>query len=309
MTRVAIYYDVLASTGFRDDGCPLFINYNLRKILNGDTDLTDHKRNVVHLSPCNPHNDFGKFDLHILVDYGEDALGIPLDWKIPHPNAYWCSDAHLGYDYRLKRAKEFDFVFVAQKEFIDKFVKDGIPRDRIFYLPHAFEPDCYKPTISIKKWDWCFIGYPNSEHRIDLLDRFIKEFPNYYLGWRTPGVQGYNELEDVSEKLNFSKVGINYSVKSDLNMRIMETLGTKTLLLTDDIEPLHEYFEPGEDLFTFKNIDDAVDQMRMILREDPVKLDHIRENGYQKVINNHTYWHRAMTILKTCLQYEGVKVC
>lgn len=302
--RVAVYYDVLASTNYRNDGAPLFLNWNLRKILNGNTDLEDHKANVAHLSPCNPSEGFGTFDLNILVDYGEDALGIPIDWKIPSPNAYWVSDAHLGYDYRLKRAKEFDHVFVAQKWFVDKFVADGIPREKIHYLPHAYEPDLYRPLSSIKKWDWCFVGHPNSPHRIVLIDRFIKEFPNYYLGWRMPGVKGHNELEDVNEKYNFARLIINDNVLNDVNMRTFEALGASKLLITQNIPELTDLgFKNGQHLFMYDTIDQAVVYAKMMLA-DPERLESIAHSGYCEVKHRHTYMHRAKTILETCLNYK-----
>jgi O-antigen biosynthesis protein len=300
--RVAIYYHVLPSTGNRNDGGPLFCNYNLRKILDGNTDLGNQTGNVMHLFPDKTTKDFGNFDFHLWVDYGEDALGLPLDWYPPSPSAYWVSDAHLGYKYRMETAKKFDHVFVAQKEFIDDFVRDGVDVGKIHYLPHAFEPDCYKPHEIINKWDWCFIGYLNSEHRLNLLDRMCKEFPNWYLGWRNSQDPSYNVMDDIAIKLSQSKVGINYSVKNDLNMRVFETMGTKTCLLTDDIPGVRDLFIDGEHLVLFNGIDDAVEKMRILLN-DSVKRDLIAARGYEEVLSKHTYNHRIREILKICLNY------
>ena len=314
--RIAIFYDVLERTGYRDDGCPLFINWNLRKLLNGaknTNELADTTKNVVHLSPCNPVDRFGNFDLNILVDYGEDALGIPLDWEIPHPNAYWVSDAHLGYEYRLQRAKQFDHVFVAQKWFIDKFSEGGISLDKLHYLPHAFEPDVYHPVSIIDKWDWTFIGFPNSEHRIDLLDRFIKEFPNFYMGWRIPGAMGYNELHDCNEKYNQSRIVINDNVVNDVNMRTFETMGSGGCLLTQDIPELIELFQDGNHLMTYRSIDEAISLAKDLLKDEKTRK-HISEQGHKEVLEKHTYMHRTQEILKVCLDYtpalkEGLVTC
>jgi glycosyltransferase involved in cell wall biosynthesis len=297
--RVAIYYYVM----HRNDGAPLFASYNLRKILDGNTEMNKSDGNVVHLWPTNGPEDFGKFDLHLWVDHGEDALGVPLTWYPPSPNAYWVSDAHLGYKYRMETAKKFDHVFVAQKEFVEQFVADGVDREKIHYLPHAFEPDCYKPHEIIKKWDWSFIGHLNSPHRIELLDRLCKEFPNWYMGWRTGADPKFNVLEDVANKLSQSRVGVNYSIKKDLNMRLFETLGTRTCLLTDNIEPIHEFFEDGKDLVTFNSIDDAVAKMNMLLK-NPDVVERIAESGYRKALAGHTYYHRVEEILKVCLNYK-----
>jgi len=299
--RVCVYYHVLASTGYRDDGAPLFLNYNLRKILNGNKSLSDHNGNVVHLAPYGDMNAFGKFDLNILVDHGEDVLNVPLDFKIQSPSAYWVSDAHLGYKYRMERAKEFDYVFVAQKAFIEQFVKDGVSREKIFYLPHAFEPDCYRPIPTIEKHDWTFIGHPNSEHRIHLLDRFIKEFPNYYLGWRTPGIQGHNELEDVNLKYNQSKLVINDAVNNDLNMRVFEVLGSGRCLITQNIPEIDG--DINDSFVTYNTIDEAVDLARELLKDDE-RRNYIAKCGHEAAMREHTYGHRALSILKTTLNYE-----
>jgi spore maturation protein CgeB len=298
--RVCIYYHVLPSTGWRDDGAPLFLNLNLRRILNGNSNLSDHGGNVVHLAPYGDMASFGAFDLHILVDHGEDVLGVPLDFDLPHPSAYWISDAHLGYDYRMNRAKQFDFVFVAQKAFIEPLVKDGIDRARIFYLPHAFEPAVYKPIAAIEKWDWCFVGHPNSDHRIELLDRFIKAYPNYYLGWRTPGLAGHNELEDVNLKYNQARLVINDAVKEDLNLRVFEALGAGRCLITQDI--LEFDGEINEAFVTYKSIDEAVDLAKGLLKDDE-RRTRIAKTGHEAVMREHTFAHRALTILETCLDY------
>ena len=176
-------------------------------------------------------------------------------------------------------------------------------REKIHYLPHAFEPDCYKPYDIINKWDWCFIGHPNSPHRIDLLDRLCKEFPNWYVGWRNAAVPGYNALDDIAWKMSQSKVGVNFSVNKDLNMRVFETMGTKTCLLTDRLPDIEEHFEDGKDLILFDSIEDAVQKMKMLLENDLLRIG-ISNNGYQKVLNNHTYMHRAKEMLKVCLNYE-----
>lgn len=305
--RVAIYYFVVPQTGMRNDGPPLFLNYNLRKILNGKADMESDTGNVVHFWPIGDTSKFGKFDLNILVDHGEDAIGVPLDWEIPHPSAYWVSDAHLGYKYRMERAKQFDFVFVAQKEFIEQFVKDGIPREKIFYLPHAAEPDVYRPYPIIEKWDWSFIGHINNPDRVNLLDRFVKEFGlgdgKGYLGWRMPEVPGHNVLDDVAKKFSQSRIVLNENIKKDVNMRTFETLACKRALLTENIPELHDLFNDGFHLLTYSSIDDAVEKARALLKNDEWR-NSIADQGYKEFISKHTYMHRAETILQTCLKLE-----
>jgi glycosyltransferase involved in cell wall biosynthesis len=313
--RIAIYYDVLPQTNFRNDGAPLAIHYNLQKLLNNKT-MSDLQRegmtdsgNVVHLSPINPTSQHGKFDLNILVDYGEDVLGIPLDWELPHPNVYWAFDTHIdekGYKYRLERAKQFDYVFLCHKAQIADFIRDGIDPQKIHYMPVAAETDCYRPYPIMPKWNWSFIGHFNSQHRIDLLDRFVKEFglgdQKGYLGYRIPQIQGHCVLDDAAKKFSMSRLTLNYSIRGDLAMRVFETMACRTVLLTDEIPTLLELFKDGEHLVTFKTIDEAVEKARELLA-DPERRTRIAEAGYQEIISKHTYRHRTLEILKTVLNW------
>lgn len=314
--RVAIYYDVLASTGYRNDGANLFMHYNLKKLLDGvdaygdPGRIQEDKGNVVALSPIAPRAQYGLFDLNGLIDYGEDGLGIPLDWKIPSPNFYWMCDSHLhdaSYQYRMRRAKEFDTVFVSHKPTIPKLIADGVDAAKIHYLPWAAEPMCYKPFPVIEKWDWSFIGHLSNDFRIDLVDRFCKEFPlgsKGYLGWRQGEWRGHNVLEDCAKKFSQSRIVLNESIKDDLNMRTFETLACKRLLLTEDIPVIHDHFIDGEHLVTFNTIDEAVEKAHMLLLDHELR-NHIAAAGYKEFLDKHTYMHRVKHILKTCIGYEA----
>lgn len=311
--RIALWYYVVPQTGYRNDGACLFMNYNFRKLLDGKNALMDptimggDTGNVAHIQPNMPTGILGKFDLNILIDHGEDGIGVPLDFELPHPNAYWIADSHLGYEYRLNRAKQFDFVFASHKPSIEKFIRDGIPAEKIHYLPWAAESECFRPFPVIEKWDWTFIGHLNNDFRIDLIDRFIKEFglgDTGYLGWRMPEFKGHNILEDVAKKFSQSRIVLNESILDDVNMRCFEALACRRLLLTEDVPGVRDHFVDGKHLVLFKTIDEAVARAKELLADAP-RRDSIADAGYQEFLSKHTYMHRAKEILKTCIGYEA----
>lgn len=312
--RICLWYWVLESTGNRNDGACIFINYNLRKLLNGcktqeevKANMSNQDMNVRHLMPWGDTSRFGQYDLHLLIDHGEDALGVPLDFEYPHPNAYWTSDTHLGYEHRLKTAKKFDYVFCAQKRAMEEFIRDGVDQKKVFFLPHAAETDCYRPLPIVERWKWCFIGHLNSEHRINLLDRFSKEWPlgeEGYIGWREPDSLGRNVMDDANKKFNQAKLIVSDSIKDDINMRVFEALASKRCLLTNEIPTLGELFENGRHLVTYQSIDQALESAKDLL-SNTERREAIAKAGYEEVISKHTYMHRAKTILKTCLGYEA----
>jgi O-antigen biosynthesis protein len=311
--RVALYYNVLPQTGYRNDGANLFLMYNLKKLLDGvdvyhaPSEINNTDSNAVSISAIHPKHyaDSGKYDLHGLVDWGEDGLGVNLDWELPHPNFYWIADSHLGYDYRLKRAREFDFVFASHKPSITRLIADGIPRERIHYLPWAAEPMCYKPFPIAERWDWCFIGYLNNEDRISLVERFCQQWPvgeKGYLGWRNPMIRGYNVLEDVARKFSQSRIIINEAIQDDLQMRVFEALACKRFLLTEDVPALRDHFTPMTHLDVFRDIEQAVARAHHALRDSEWR-NWVAEQGYQEFLSKHTYMHRVKEILKVCLNY------
>ena len=168
MKRVAIYYD---NRFGRNDGSPLYF-FN---VLKQDKDVE-----VIHLIPEGDISNFGKFDYHLWVDWGEDAL----PWKEWHPpkdggkTIYVASDTHLGKKYRFNKAKKYDHVFFNQLKAQEEF------RGKSIWLPHAAEPQAYPKWEYIKKYDVCFIGHIqddknfNDMTRLEALDVLFKAFPN-----------------------------------------------------------------------------------------------------------------------------------
>jgi hypothetical protein len=291
--RLAIYYSIV--TG-RNDGNPLYVWRALkRRQEKGELEID-------HLAPKADVINHGTYDYHIWVDWGEDGLTplIPYDIKLPpYPSAYWASDTHLGYDYRLMMAKNFQHAFVAQKEAVGQFKRDGVVAE---WLPHAFEPEAYHDLMNrdekgvpqpfefiSKKFDVSFVGHVNSENREDYLDRMFKEFPHFYFGQK--------QFQDAAYIYAQSKIVLNLSMKKDLNMRCFEALGSKSCLLTDRVPGMDDLgFIDGETCILFDTFDEAVEKAKYYLKNEEERT-RIAEAGYQLVMNRHTIDHRVDTIL------------
>jgi spore maturation protein CgeB len=280
--RLAIYYDIV--TG-RNDGNPLYVWNSLKK--RQEKGLLE----IDHLAPAENINLFGKYDANILVDWGEDGLRdmglIPYEMvEIPHPNIYWASDTHLGFDFRLETAKKFDHVFVAQKQAVIDFEKAGVKAE---WLPHAVEPQAYpKFDYANKDTDVCFVGHINSPNRAEFLDRMFAEFPNFFFGQR--------RFEEAAQKYCKSKIVLNIAMKEDLNMRVFETLGTGSFLLTDYVPYIEELFEDGKHLVLYRSIEEAIDKAKYYLAHDSER-EKIAQAGYEEAMKNHTIDKRVDRIL------------
>ena len=291
--RCAFYYES-ANRIHRNDGPPLYWFDAARRLYGKD--------NTIHLVPngdIDPGK-FGKYDYHFWVDWGEDALMSHLPYTPltpPKPNIYICSDAHLGYDYRLSRAREFDWVFCNQLEATEAFIKDGIPRERCIWLPHAAEPLAYPKKAIINKYDVCFIGNVGAWNRVEFLDRMFKEFPNFFYGKRL--------FEEAAQEFCASKIVLNISIKEDLNMRFMETLSTGSFLLTNNLPSLKYLFKEGVHYVGYDTLDEAVDKARYYIARDEERQK-IADDGHAEFMAKHTYTHRLKTVMEMVTKKETV---
>lgn len=292
--HVAIYYENRLG---RNDGAPLYYTNVLKNQMKF--------KYFHHLIPTGDTlKDFGPMDYHFWVDWGEDALQYP-EWNIPDDGGkkiYVASDTHLDGGYRLKKAEKFDYVFFNQKDAYEKYQRIG--KQRVYWLPHAFEPMAYPNIETIKKYDVCFIGHMQSDDpnynnmsRVQALDRLFKEFPDFYYGSRNPAFPSKNMFEDAAHHFSESKIVFNISIRDDINMRVFETLGTGSFLLTNWLPTLGELFEDGVDLVTYKTYDEMVEKAKYYLSHDEQRIK-IAKSGYNKVIGEHTYKHRIEKIFE-----------
>jgi len=295
--RAVIFYHICFG---RNDGPPLFWFHNLKQ----QEDLE-----VLHLVPDGDISEYGKFDYAFWVDYGEDGLPVNHEWKIPRQcgkTIYIASDTHIDNGYRLKRARDFDYVFFNQKraykDYMKNIVQLGVGKV-VQWLPHAVDETCYKKLEILPKYDVCFIGHLqdvenyNGMTRIEALDKLFRAFPEFYYGTRNPAFPTINIFEDAALKFSQSKIVFNISIKDDINMRVFETLTTGSFLLTNWLPTLGELFEDGKDLVTYKTYDDMIEKTRYYLDHDDERIK-IAESGYNKVIQNHTYKKRIETVLR-----------
>lgn len=283
--RCAVYYDDIRRIG-RNDGAPMYVWNVLKNQMGHDAH---------HLIPSAEWlKGWGKFDLNFWIDWGEDALGGIIDYEpipTPMPGIYWASDTHLGFDYRLSRARQTHqdggHVFCMQKRAVEEFAAAGVPA---LWVPHAAEPKAYPKITAIKDYDVCFIGNINSQNRIEFLDRMFKAFPNFFFGRRV--------FEEAAAVFGRTKVVLHHSIRDDIAMRVFETLATGSFLLCNEIPTLSELFQDGVHLATFKTLDEAVEKAKYYLAHEDER-ERIAKAGYEEVIAKHTYRHRVERILET----------
>ena len=252
-----------------------------------------------------PADRVGKHDWFLFVDDGRDDI----DWFPEGRKACWLIDTHLGWNTRLEWAKKFDRVFVAQREAVKQLEDAGVGGAE--WLPLACSPQLdpsYKELAMFgnrewdltRRYDCCFVGYmnrgvandPTSYDRVAVLDALFKAFPN---SWLTTGVF----FEEAAIRYVRARVGLNVSIKRDLNMRFFECLSYGVCQVCnrtmDGWKALG--FEDKKHFLGWDTVEEATELIRWAL-EHPAEREAIAEEGYRLVRAEHTYRHRVEQILR-----------
>jgi len=257
-----------------------------------------------------------KHSFYLMIDDGRDDI----DELPPSPNAFWAIDTHLGYDKRLEWGKQFDVVWCAQKDGAAKMQDDGVnahwlplacsasahpARDYFDALAAHPEPEAQKALFDItggdsldKTHDVCFVGFmnqgtdePSSHNRVEWLDHIFKSHPN---AWLTTNCF----WEHMAFRYIRARVGLNISIRQDLNMRFFEIPSTGTFMMSnrDQVGWEELGYEEGVHFDGFESKEEACDKITYWL-ENPDAREKIAQTGHDFTRNTHTYIHRMKHVI------------
>jgi spore maturation protein CgeB len=103
----------------------------------------------------------------------------------------------------------------------------------------------------------------------------------------------YQRLQRAEVALNFH---IDVAGGSANNLRLYETTGVGTLLITDWKTDLNELFEPGREVLTYRTVEECLDLILSCLRS-AAERQRIAAAGQRRTMAQHTYATRARELI------------
>lgn len=209
---------------------------------------------------------------------------------VPVPKACYLIDSHLNLAWHVQWARQFDHVFIAQREYVQAF-KDAGNRS-VHWLPLGADPEIHRRIAETKTHDIGFVGSLNTERRVKLLNSLERFFKVTYerCFWT-----------DMADFFARSRIVFNNAIKNDLNMRLFEVMSTGSFLLTDNAanSGQDEMFRGQEDigLYTDENI---VEMARYYLEHEDER-ERIAARGRRLIHRAHTYAHRIEDLLQVAI--------
>jgi hypothetical protein len=124
-------------------------------------------------------------------------------------------------------------------------------------------------------------SFPVSNDDLVALDPYLKQ-PKF----------GIEMLSSLNEKL----IGLNYhidiSTNSAANMRMFETAGVGTCLVTDYKSNIVDLFEPDTEVVTYKNFEECSEKIKWLMSNSAECLA-IGKAGNKRLLKDHNYEIRA----------------
>lgn len=210
--------------------------------------------------------------------------------SLPCPKVCYLIDSHLNLPMHLEWAKQFDMVFIAQREYLDDFRKLGM---KTYWLPLGCDPEIHRRFETPKIHPVGFVGGVRPGSRREAL-----------LSTLTSQIQVHYERcfwDDMARIFSQSQIVFNEAVRNDLNMRVFEVMSTGTLLLTDIAahSGQEELFRDGEDYAVYRD-NTICDVARFYLDNEGLR-EQIAARGQRLAHNAHTYAHRVDDLLAVVL--------
>jgi hypothetical protein len=262
--------------------------------------------NVISVSDVNNKNaqikvrgkfDVGKYlaktavtpDFILFVEGGDMGI-FPVNYQhLGIPSFWWGIDTHNDYRKHLRISRLFDHSFIAQKSFVEKLKSDGIRS--VSWLPLAYPKQ--KNQEIARNLDIAYVGstdWTKYPERGLLLKAISDAHSKIFVGQATP-----KKMFEIYEK---SKLVFNHSPMNDLNMRFFEAIGSGAVLITNPIvdNGVEDLFEKNTDFLEYSSIEELTSTLEQLLSENET-IHSISSNGLKKVLENHTYHHRAEAML------------
>lgn len=231
----------------------------------------------------------------------------------------WFGDDQWRFEnFTAQYAKHFSYVVTTDKFSIEKYKKLGC--QKVIYSQWA-AIDSHQPyDFTEYKYDVSFVGsfHPYRKWFIDELKKQGVSVVAFGNGWEA----GSLSPEEMNQLFCQSKINLNLPNSRSFDIRyVFRTLeGIKSLIrggkiasqikarnfeiphfggfqLTDYVPTLEEYFDIGQEVVCYKDVDEAAILIKYYLNKDDER-EKIKTEGIKRAREQHGYIHRLKSVLE-----------
>lgn len=229
-------------------------------------------------------------DAVLLLENYDTTSWIPDLSNVKIPKFFWSIDSHCNLNAHLQTVEKNKINTVLCAIESDQIHFSGLGT-KTHYFPNAVDTDLIQPIFNaskIHKIGFCGTLFPERESLINNIEKELDikiQKDIWHIGY------------DMVTAINSYHIHLNKTISKDINYRVFETLACKATLLTNYTENIDKLFTDMHDVVIYHNMQDLIYKIKLLLNNTELAKN-IAEAGYSKVIQNHTYRHRASELIK-----------
>jgi len=104
-------------------------------------------------------------------------------------------------------------------------------------------------------------------------------------------------LREISEHALSFNIHARVAGDHAANVRMFEVTGAGSLLVNDHKQNIREYFEPGEEILTFRNKQECMSKLRWAL-DHPEEAREIAARGQARTLRDHSVEKRVDLLME-----------
>jgi Glycosyl transferases group 1 len=218
---------------------------------------------------------------------------------------------------------EYDLVLSNSEGGLDRLRELGARRAEALFW--GADPQLFAPVEVEKEQDVFFYAY-GDKFRRDWMGRMIGEpsrrLPEVDFALGGTDFQGdvgqarmlrYFPVNMLSRVISASRINLNVARKPHATVyasstsRLFELAAAGAAIVTNPYDGIERWFEPGRELLVVGSADEAVDTYRELLA-DPAAAEQLGRRARERVLDEHTFAHRARRLLELVGLREGAAV-
>lgn len=252
--------------------------------------------------------DFGEIDLcsydgvlFIENAFKADLVQVSNIDKVKIPKLFWVFHGQTRFDMNYECCKMYQIDSLLLGNGFHLATKYGTP---LRFLPLAVAPRYFKNNLRLKKrmYDISFIGsYAPEElyhERNMLLEIIHRSCPRLKIHFSDE----FNLAKMANVYAN-SKIVFNWNYDQYLTQRLFEGMGSGALMLTNSAQKIKLIGENRLHYVLYRHPADLIHKITFYLSH-LTKAQEVADNGYKKIMSEHTYVHRALKIKKILEEYQ-----